>query len=317
MTTTPLTAPLVDAFATGFLRTAIHRLPAGGYLWVRRPGADRPTPLTGPTPGARAALDSLPPLSSPGVCLALPTTESDALHYPAPGADSVAKLLWTDLTPAATAHLAAALHGTGRLLRALHTAPGGTAETDRTGPGGPARLASWMDSGTGPRCARQLHGVLRDRLGDARWKTVRAWCHALTEPSPGGGTLLHGAPSTGGLVPSPAGTDAALFTGEDITRGPAGFDLGWLLGEFLELRMTTAARALHRPVLTDLPAALLDGYGAGADPGTTGRAAVLRIMTHAHDFAAYVGWHAELDLYATTLPRYVDTEGHAALDGTA
>ncbi|MCZ1001045.1 hypothetical protein O1M63_28215 [Streptomyces mirabilis] len=42
MTTTPLTAPLVDAFATGFLRTAIHRLPAGGYLWVRRPGADRP-----------------------------------------------------------------------------------------------------------------------------------------------------------------------------------------------------------------------------------------------------------------------------------
>ncbi|MFF7189349.1 hypothetical protein ACFZAR_29750 [Streptomyces sp. NPDC008222] len=314
---------LIDSFATGYQRTAIYRLANGSFLWARSPGADRPVPLTGPGPQARRRLASL---RSAGVRVALPEPAPGALHYTAHGADSAAKLLWTDLTPARRDRLTTALHDTGRLLRTLHGIPNTGAPpgevTGRTGPPGPARLAAWMDTGTGPRAAQHLHGVLRTRFGPRRWAAVRSWCAALAEPAPGG-VLLHGAPSTGSIVvgddsaPRPAPTDSVLLTGEDLAPGPAAFDLGWLLGEFLELRMTAASQGLTRPLLTELPKVLLDGYGTVGDPLATGRAAVLRIVTHAHDFAAYMGWHPELGVYADALPAYVDSDGTAALNGTS
>jgi aminoglycoside phosphotransferase (APT) family kinase protein len=312
-------ARLVDSFATGYQRTAVHRSADGSCLWVRSAGADRPVPLTGP--GARARLRMAAPRPE-GIRVVLPDEIPGALLYTAYGAESAAKLLWTELPPARRDRLTAALHATGRLLRTLHDAPcdAPPAEiTGRTGPPGPARLAAWMDTGTGPRAAARLHGVLRARFGPHRWAVVRSWCAELAERAPGD-VLLHGAPSTGSVIVAderlePA--EAALLTGEDLAPGPAAFDIGWLLGEFLELRMTdTRKGARPRPLLTDLPAALLDGYGAIGDPPAAGRAAVLRIVTHAHDFAAYMGWHSELGLYADALPAYVDSEGTAALNGT-
>jgi hypothetical protein len=314
---------LVDSFATGYQRTSIYRLANGSFLWARSPGADRPVPLTGPGPLARHRLASL---RSADVRVALPDHAPGALHYTTHGADSVARLLWTDLTPARRDRLITTLQGIGRLLRALHSPPNAGAPpgdvSGRTGPPGPTRLAAWMDTGAGPRAAQHLHGVLRTRFGPRRWATVRSWCAALAEPEPVD-VLLHGAPSTGSIVVGddgafrPAATDSVLLTGEDLAPGPAAFDLGWLLGEFLELRMTAAAQRLARPLLVELPEALLDGYGTVGDPLAAGRAAVLRIVTHAHDFAAYMGWHPELGLYADTLPSYVDSDGTAALTGTS
>jgi hypothetical protein len=314
-------ARLVDSFATGYQRTAVHRLGDGTFLWVRSAGADRPVPLVGPGPPARQRLAAL---RSAGVRVVLPEEAPGALLYAAHGADSAAKLLWADLPPARRDRLTTALHDTGRLLRTLHDAPDTGAApgeaTGRTGPPGPARLAAWMDTGTGPRAAAQLHGVLRARFGPRRWDAVRSWCAELAEPAPGD-VLLHGAPSTGSLVVGDQldeAADSVLLTGEDLAPGPAAFDLGWLLGEFLELRMTAARKgARARPLLTELPTALLDGYGSAGDPVATGRAAVLRIVTHAHDFAAYMGWHPELGLYADALPAYVDSDGTAVLNGTS
>ncbi|MGY6024089.1 hypothetical protein [Streptomyces spinosirectus] len=313
-------ARLVDSFATGYQRTAVHRTADGSYLWVRGAGADRPVPLTGP--GARARRRVAAPHAE-GIRVALPDEIPGALLYTAHGAESAAKLLWTELPPARRDRLTAALHATGRLLRTLHDASPDAppAEiTGRTGPPGPARLAAWMDTGTGPRAAARLHGVLRARFGPRRWAAVRSWCAELAERAPGD-VLLHGAPSTGSVIVAderPESADAVLLAGEDLAPGPAAFDAGWLLGEFLELRMTdTRKGARPRPLLTDLPAAFLDGYGDVGDPVAAGRAAVLRIVTHAHDFAAYVDWHPELGLYADALPAYVDGEGTAALNGTS
>ncbi|MFR0358363.1 hypothetical protein [Streptomyces sediminimaris] len=314
-------ARLVDFFATGYQRTAVHRLPDGTFRWVRGAGADRPVPLAGPGPRARRLLAA--PRSA-GIRLALPEEIPGALRYTVHGAESAARLLWSELPPARRDRLTGALHGTGRLLRALHDTPGrGERPAEvagRTGPPGPARLAAWMDTGAGPRAAARLHGLLRARFGPRRWAVLRSWCAGLAEPAPGD-VLLHGAAGTGSVIVaeerSGPAADSALLTGEDLAPGPPAFDVGWLLGEFLELRMTAARKgATPRPPLTELPAALLDGYG-GADPVTAGRAAVLRIATHAHDFAAYMGWHPELGLYADALPAYVDGEGTAALNGTS
>ncbi|MFF4356309.1 hypothetical protein [Streptomyces sp. NPDC001604] len=316
----PAGSRLVDSFATGYQRTTVHRLTDGSFRWVRSAGADRPVPLVGPGPQARRRLASL---RSGTVRVGLPEEAPGALQYTVHGADSAAKLLWAELTPAHRDRLSVALHDTGRLLRTLHDVPDrGTPPGElsgRSGPPGPARLAAWMDTGRGPRAARELHGVLRASFGPRRWETVRSWCAASAEPGPAD-VLLHGAPSTGSLIvgdPGLPAADSVLLTGEELAPGSPAFDLGWLLGEFLELRMTADRKGTSRPLLTELPTALLDGYGTPDDLLAVGRAAVLRIVTHAHDFAAYLGWHPELGLYADVLPGYVDGDGAAALDGSS
>ncbi|WP_327286333.1 hypothetical protein [Streptomyces sp. NBC_01205] len=320
---------LVDMFATGFQRTTIHRLGDGTFVWTRGAGPDRPTPLTAPSAQARSHLASLPRPDL--LTLSLPTVADIGLRYAVPGSITAAKVLWSEPSPASSERLAGAFRSVGKVLGLLHShpAPPGSATG---GPIGPARLAAWMDSGRGPRAAARMHALLRDSVGATRWAAVRDWCHDLGRPGPDA-TLLHGAPSTGSLVlpadPAPHSTDeeghpaggaprpigGAMLTGEELALGPSGFDLGWMLGELLELRMTAVHRLVPRPILSELPAALLAGYGVPVDPVVTGRAATLRMLTHAHDFAAYVGWHPELELYARTAARYIDTDGLAALDG--
>jgi hypothetical protein len=306
---------VVSRFATGFQRTTVTRLPDGTHRWVREAGEDRPGPLSAPGPRERHALAAL----APGpVALSLPRPVGGrpdapgALHYRVPGAVSAAQLLGYDLDADGRVRVAAALRGTGALLRGVHTGvrPGDVP------PGRPVavdRLESWLRHGAGPRAAQLLHQRARRVLGEHRLERLRHWCGCLAGGPGAPWVALHGAPSTGGLVLSSQPGGDALFGGEDLARGPAEFDLGWLLGELLEQRILAAAQGSARPWLAGLAEELLAGYGAPADTATTGRAAVLRIATHLHDFAAYVGWHHELHLLAGRLAEHVDSEGrHAA-----
>jgi hypothetical protein len=59
--------------------------------------------------------------------------------------------------------------------------------------------------------------------------------------------------------------------------------------------------------------ALSEGYGPPDDPVAVGRSAVLRVFTHAHDFAAYMGWHPELLEYLARIAEMVDDDGACAL----
>ncbi|MCL7490015.1 phosphotransferase [Streptomyces sp. MCA2] len=307
-----MTSTVVDEFATGFQRTIICLHPDGTYQWERSAGPDRPAPLSAPSLATRQALE---PVRTPAVSLRIPEASPHALTYIAPGPQSVARLLQSRLLPLQARSLAELLRDTGALLRRLHAhAPADAAA--HPAPTGVTRLARWMENGTGPRAAALLHAEMLQWLGEHRWSRVLAWCRTTTRLSPHD-VLLHGAASIGSLLPGTTPGEAVLLTGEDVTRGPATFDVGWLLGEFLELRMLAAQRQAEMPWLHDLPAALLSGYGRELDPQELGRFAVLRIMTHAHDFAAYMGWHSELAVHTSTLPRYIDTEGRAALDGTA
>lgn len=302
---------LIDQFATGYQRTEVYQSPQHAFRWVRTPGTDRCTPPA--TPGSDAA-GALAPLRAGSVRLSMPRAIGGTLHYTAPGAASVAKLLLGAVTAGDRRWLAPILHETGRLLRMLHTDTRSSL-APRTGPPGPARLAAWMDSGTGPRAAGLLHSEMHRGLGTERWMIVRAWCRSLTA-TPAQECLLHGAVSTGSLIPGTGPGEAVLLAGEEIARGPAEFDVGWLLGEFLEFRLIAAHEGHAMPLLTELPAVFLSGYKTPPARSAIGRAAVLRVMTHAHDFAAYVGWHPQLALFIAALPGYIDTEGRAALDGS-
>ncbi|MFC4465300.1 hypothetical protein ACFPH6_12245 [Streptomyces xiangluensis] len=305
----------VEQFATGFQRTSVHRVDHG-YVLVRRPGSHRPTPLEPPHPEALAALRAL---RTAEMRLVLPVAVDDALHYRVPGTGVAAKLSVPGDCGIPNAHVASALHGTGAALRQLHAEV--PVSVARAGPPGPARLAAWLQSErppAGPGAAGALHSVALRRLGSERWRRVLDWCEELAAGH-ARDVFLHGAPSLGSIVVSPQFPHGWLMIGEDLARGPADHDLGWLLGEFVEWRMT-----LHRPVPAQVPpmdpeayeaahAALLKGYGPLSDPVAAGRAAVLRVFTHAHDFAAYMGWHEELFEYTAKIAELIDDEGTRAI----
>jgi hypothetical protein len=126
--------------------------------------------------------------------------------------------------------------------------------------------------------------------------------------------LLHGAPSLGLIVPSVSPGNCALLSGEDLARGPAAFDLGWLLGELAEMRATNVRGigGLPDDRSGPLARALLDGYGPPGDSVTTGRAATVRVFTHAHDYAAFVGWHDHVTDYLDIIADLIDEDGSSA-----
>lgn len=298
---------------TGLLRTSVARLPGGGFVWERRPGPAAPEGLAPPAPGlARTVTEAG---RSQGVEPALPTVAdptATVLRYRLPGAFSAARLLRIP-DPQVPALVTEALRGTGRLLAALHThTPAASLAAPPTGPpSGIRRLRGWLARGEGPGDAGRLHRAFVARLGEGRRR--RAIEAADWAGWAGGGALLHGAPGLGGLVPSPYAGRGALLTGEELAVGTPEFDVGWLLGELVELRAAARLGLGGAPAhdYAPLARALLDGYGP-ARPAPLARAALLRILTHTHDYAAYVGWHDDLTSYLDLLAGLVDEDGAPA-----
>ncbi|MBA0053571.1 hypothetical protein E0L36_22635 [Streptomyces sp. AJS327] len=359
---TTFAEPPVVEFATGFQTTAVYRTDLG-YTHVRGPGEDRPTPLSVPDAPVRSALAAL---AGDGLRLALPEARDGVLHYRATGRYNAARLSVEVDSGLDPAHGVGAVRGLGRTLRRLHTHV--PVSLVASGPPGPARLAAWMRSGTGPRGAARLHTIASRYLGSDRWDRVLHWCARLESGAqrPDGDVFLHGGPGLGAVVVGTGPEDGTLFVGEEVSRGPAGFDLGWTLGEFVEWRATIDRPGgpgldpeIHASALT----ALLDGYTAHPDgerssqptvaggqfansatqqgaltdsPSAPGefeagavgaaafgraglpeqtevtRGAALRIFTHAHDFAAYMGWHTELLDFVAQVIELVDAEAAGA-----
>ncbi|MEU1291969.1 hypothetical protein ABZ439_05955 [Streptomyces sp. NPDC005840] len=273
----------------------------GEHLWVRRPGpaheGDLPRPDAATTAMLRASARTGP------VRLALPDDRidghdgADEVRYSVPGAFSAARLLHV---PGEEAHASVreALRGVGVTLRRLHEVPAPPGPD--TPPPGPARLLRWLRGGDGAGSAARLHRAAVTRLGARRLELLAAWAgSAATGPGPR--VLLHGGPALGSLV-LPWGGDPgppALLTGEELAWGAADFDIAWLLAELTELALARD-RGIGGVPAADIPAlsgAVTDGYGGTPSQPLLRRVTALRVLTHAHDFASYVGWHEELTVY--------------------
>lgn len=302
-----MTTQLISRFGTGFLRTEIYRH-GDAHLWVRRPGPHRGRPFRHVSPQAGTAIAAVP--TGPVVWRLPQESGGEIRLYRAPGETSAANLAIGSSGDPEWERLRRVLCNTGRALRAVHIGVSG--ELAAEPPPGPSRLARWLRSGRGPGGAVRFHETARRRLGSRRWERALSWC----EPHSGATRFLHGAPSLGCLVLGPVTGNAALLCGEELARGPAESDVGWLLGELVELRLigetVPALRRLSEQA-EGAAAALLRGYDAPLDTGLLGRVAVTRVFTHAHDFAAYVGWADELTNYADHLVRLIDEQGGPAV----
>ncbi|HWM38617.1 MAG TPA: hypothetical protein VNS49_16010 [Streptomyces sp.] len=311
-----------NAFVTGYLATRVQPTARGSsepYEWLRHPGPQRPRPFSPVTPGIREAAARLP---REPVTLKLGTQAGTGRRYAAGSARSAGHLLAMGPDEAGWRTLRQLLHGTGRLLRSLHTELSPASAPREAG--GSARLSAWLQQGDGPGAASRLHSLARARLGTERLKRVRAWCE---EAGPGcaDAVFLHGGVSMGSLIPAAAegGGDTrpigsgALLAGEESAFGPAEYDIGWLLGELTEFRLRhlngSPEASSH---CADAARQFMAGYGRRHfDAATAGRMAALRVLTHTYDFAAYVGWNDDLHQHLDLSADLIETDGSAALCG--
>ncbi|MEU2515162.1 hypothetical protein [Streptomyces syringium] len=291
-------APPLTEYGTGLLRTTVLPLPDGTYEWRRAPGPLAPAPFVRLSPEAVARLADAAGRPAPGgVLLAPARPDGEARTYRVAGAESVAFVL---LTSGVTPALHDPLRGLGRALRALHDTPPGELPAGRRSRG-LDRLVTWLDGHTPSPRAAHAQAQVRRALGPDRWARVRGWAEEVTSDDQV--VFAHGAAGLGSLVVGgPPGT-AALLTGEDVCAAPWYVDLGWVVGELVELKWQLGGDPATWQSLID---ALFDGYGR--DLGTDWRKlAALRVLLHVHDIAAYLDDHqGGFDHYSSFLKFLTD-----------
>ncbi|MFF9403079.1 MULTISPECIES: hypothetical protein [unclassified Streptomyces] len=277
-----MTTEAVATFGTGLLRTTVRRTP-DGFLWSRRTGPLAPSPFAPPTPGLSALL-----AGQDGPRTHWLLGESDHRgnrHYAARSSLTAAYVLLTcDGVPEfpLSPELLDALTGLGGLLAGLHQAQV-LPTTPSPGPSRALRrLHAWL---TG---VSEVPGadLLRSGLGARLFTVLARGCATALMPSPDD-VLCHGAPGLGSLLLGGPGRPAEMLIGEDICTAPASYDLGWPIGELIELRRSHGAREPEawQPFVD----AVSTGYG---DTGTSLDSLwpALRIAVHAHDTIAYRPW---------------------------
>ncbi|MFH9694754.1 hypothetical protein [Streptomyces globisporus] len=341
----------VAEYGTGLQVTRVHRGAdgdlggAGDFLWWLGPGPRRGGPLR--VPARSAAL--VPDLGSAegAALLATGTPYGDGLLHRAAGSASAAAWL-RDPRPQAGRLVAHSLAAAARALRTLHGVPLPSGPQPLPPPG-VRRLREWA-AGTAPLApaAARLRRRAREMWGEGRTERLLGWADEAVRASGAGAPVvpLHGWASTGSLVPPGSRGRVVLLTGEDLGAGRRELDLGWMLGDLVELAWSSP---LHRAAaespgllsVTDLQRVFLGAYEADGsdtdgreggshdagvredgdhgpagpvyDPVAVGRCAVLRVVTHMRDFATYCEWSDELLDYLAFTAELIDEEGRRAV----
>lgn len=266
----------ITEFGTTLLRTSVESHADSGYWWVRQPGPDAPDPFADhqlSVQGAIGAVMDTP--STAAVHLRRGAPEGAARRYRVGSSDSVASLL---LGGPPETDVRAELHGLGCALRTLHDAP---LEPEALGlPRALLRLSRWVEGRPCAEGAQAARNQLVEDLGAPVWAQVRGWCSEARQAPP---VVTHGAPGLGSVVLPGPGHPAALLTGEDLSAGPWMFDLGWVVGELVELAWQLGWPTRRWQVMLD---ALFAGYGESLGEQWC-RWATLRVLLHVHDFSAY------------------------------
>ncbi|GAA2016400.1 hypothetical protein JL107_09875 [Nakamurella flavida] len=294
-------------FGTDLLRTRVSGDGTRGFEWVRRPGPAAPAGFVDPAASTDPAVVELAGADLPDCArpvLGVPL--GDGRRYRVDGPVAVASVL---LYSGGGAELTGSLQALGRTLRHLHAlTPAGPA-TALGPPRGLLRLTRWLDGFPAAGDADDGRTRLRARLGVRRWDDLRGWAAALLA---GPTVLSHGAPGLGSLVPGRAGAAPALLTGEDLAAASWEWDVGWVVGELVELCWQLGTDTGLRALL----GGLFEGYGR--DLGTHWhRAAALRIALHVHDFSAYTRGSADILLgYGDFLAFLIDQDTDRPPAGT-
>lgn len=270
-------------FGTGLLHTVVSHAP-DGYTWRREPGPRSPAPFAPVDSG----LDQLiVGLGTPVVRWSVGSAAGPARLYHVRGVESLAGRL---LRKGPDRDTALTLRGLGQALRELHDTVVPSSAAAGGGPRGLRRLTDWLGGHAPAPGAAYAQSLLRPALGEERLALVGRLAERMGQREGADVRLCHGAAALGSLIPAAPGVGvpgaADMLIGEDLCLAPWQFDLGWTLGELVELKWCGDDR---NPAWKGTAEALYEGYGR--DLGETWQQhAALRVLLHLHDYTAYVGW---------------------------
>lgn len=286
--------PAVLTLTTRLRRAVVHQPSADTALWWIRPGVIG-EPIGGPVAAHHDPM--LAQASSARVRLVTPEPYGDGLLYRTAGPLSAA--FWHGTGSLVHDRLAAALTEVARGLSGLHRQP---VLAPLSPAPGITRLLRWLDGAHRVGHGDRLYDFARRSWGIAGLDRIRAWAQASCGRP---GVLLHGNVSLASILPDTSGgvLPVEVLSGAELTSGDPAFDLGWLLGELMELAFV--AGGLDSDRVPDLHTDPLAGpvlrAAAHVDPQLLHRAAVLRIVTHMRDHAAAMPWDSELHEYTNLI----------------
>jgi hypothetical protein len=303
--------PVVSSTATGLRRTTIHEPSPGSYLWWLRPGSADPAPRYAMPERFRPALKAA---STARLRLVLPVAHETGLLYRT--ASPLSAAFWQGAGPVVEERLAENLGAVVRGLGGLHRIP---VTSPLPAPPGLVRLRHWLDHPDHTSGGARLHDLALRHWGAAGLGRIRSW---TTELGGRTGSLVHGNLSLAAILPTLDNAGPVeLLTGPEVSGGDPAFDLGWLLGELLELTFAAPRQAAPRQAgnrqaaieeaaAAPLTAAVLRA-AADLDPGLIDRpvlhrAGVLRIVTHMRDHACAMPWTDELAGYTDLISTLLD-----------
>lgn len=272
-----MSTAIVSTYATDLLISEVHAHP-DGYRWTRRPGPAAPGPFRVPSTALAAALTGIGSREDVRLLLGEATAWGGRTYHPV--GDHQPVVHWLLLggpegVPGGAEALETALRGVGALLAEIHRLPARGLLAGSASARPLERLRTWL---TGP-----ADEILRAHITGTTARTLLDWCEEALDPRRDH-VVSHGAPGLGSLVLEARSGAAGLLVGEDVCLAPWQFDLGWLIGDLVELRWAVGgSRPSRWQRLVD---AVTEGYGRDLGDAWH-RWAALNIAVHVHDRATY------------------------------
>ncbi|MGU3437414.1 hypothetical protein ACNHUS_30930 [Actinomycetes bacterium M1A6_2h] len=298
-------------YGTGFVQTTVESFAPDRARWTRVPGINNRDGLGIPPQHLGTTLAEID--TSP-VDFVLPQSASQhEVTWKTDGAIAFGNVVRNEAdSPLARDGITALATG----LTAFHRDPPtmrALSIDDNVVPPGLLRFCAWTDTGDGPRASRPWRVRLRGALGQRRWNLLREFAQHLRTLCSAHSADVHGWMSLGNIAASTGrpGTPPHLqvLTGTDVGRGPRELDVSCLLGELAEFSFRAEHFDLDSLPFEHLAHMFVASYGHELDAELLAMGKAIRVALHSSDFASFVGWSEDLDLYPDMVAELVDTVG--------
>lgn len=266
--------------------TTVREAAGGGFIWYRRSGPLRITPLSSPHPKVREEVFASIPKNQ-RTYFSIAGEEKQPLCYESWGDKPLPVALEVGLRGGEETAIEL-FRSLGILIKNLHSLKHVDVKQGSFSP--LRRLRKWFHEGGMTSDARRFHQTSRKRMGELRFEELMSWADHMEDKDKS--VLVHGNLATASIIPGTFDNPHTVLAGEEFRLGNWTLDVCWLLGELAELdsAFNKGLDKVPEAAYQRYAEAFIDGYGSVPDMVERQKIAALRTMAHMKDFTEFVGW---------------------------